>query len=220
MSLFGLHRMIHSFAGLFLESPSWSLRSLRWVNSKCLELMGVTNATPDPVDGTFVKDKDGNLNGLLYESTGAGAEGAFSKSISDPAGRTKGSLLASLEILRRFGITSCQEAYTGELPFKTLLELEKEGKLTSRIVCSMAARVTSLESGPAGEELFKILMPLASPNVIPSFTKLMLDGVPMTRTSAMLGPYKCCHPGGIHGFDDIKVETLWTMPDLMRMLDM
>lgn len=190
----------------------------RWVNSRALEIMGVTKDTPDPADGTYVKDKDGNLNGLLYESTGTVAEKAFRAAIADPVARIKGSMAKSLEILRSFGITTVQEAATAEIPWKSLVELENEGKLTLRVIGSMLARPW-FEDGPAGEELFKILRPLTTECLRPTFTKIVLDGVPMTRTSAMLGPYKCCHPGGIHGFDDIHVDTLWTLPDLVKQLE-
>ncbi len=58
----------------------------RWVNSKALELMGVTAATPDPVDGEIVRDGGSReAVGLLVEKASALAERALLKSIENPA---------------------------------------------------------------------------------------------------------------------------------------
>ncbi|MEM7347613.1 MAG: amidohydrolase family protein, partial [Chloroflexota bacterium] len=42
-----------------------------WVNSKLLEMAGITEDTPDPEGGTFVKNADGQLTGLLLETASA-----------------------------------------------------------------------------------------------------------------------------------------------------
>lgn len=38
-----------------------------WVNSRALELAGVTRDTPDPADGRFEQDASGEPNGMLQE---------------------------------------------------------------------------------------------------------------------------------------------------------
>ena len=38
-----------------------------WVNSKALELAGITAATPDPADGRIERDPDGTPSGTLHE---------------------------------------------------------------------------------------------------------------------------------------------------------
>ncbi len=38
-----------------------------YVNHKAFEVAGITNDTPEPEGGTFVKDKDGNLSGMVIE---------------------------------------------------------------------------------------------------------------------------------------------------------
>jgi predicted amidohydrolase YtcJ len=39
-----------------------------WVNSKALEMAGISSATPDPVDGIIERDANGNPSGTLRES--------------------------------------------------------------------------------------------------------------------------------------------------------
>ncbi|WWC62616.1 uncharacterized protein I303_105213 [Kwoniella dejecticola CBS 10117] len=39
-----------------------------WLNSKAIEVMGITADTPNPVGGEFVKDDQGNLTGLFLET--------------------------------------------------------------------------------------------------------------------------------------------------------
>ena len=38
-----------------------------WVNSKALEIAGVTADTPDPVDGRIERNADGSPQGTLHE---------------------------------------------------------------------------------------------------------------------------------------------------------
>ncbi|MCR4711656.1 MAG: amidohydrolase [Clostridia bacterium] len=41
---------------------------IAYVNSKALELAGITRETPDPVGGTIGRDENGEPNGILYET--------------------------------------------------------------------------------------------------------------------------------------------------------
>lgn len=44
-----------------------------WLNSRALELLGITRDTPDPEGGRIQRDADGNPTGLLFESAAADA---------------------------------------------------------------------------------------------------------------------------------------------------
>ena len=60
----------------------------RWVNSKALELIGITNETPNPADGEIVRDgATGEAVGLLVEKASSLAEKVVFASIEDPMGR-------------------------------------------------------------------------------------------------------------------------------------
>lgn len=159
----------------------------RWVNSRALELMKVDESTPDPHEGKWVKDAEGKLTGVVYESGCNVAEAAFRASVKDIAGRTRDSLLKALEICSTFGVTSVQEAATAELPFQELYKLDQAGKLNARVVTSAISR-PFLGEEFSGEPLYEKAAKLRGKALLPDFIKIVLDGVPLTRTSVMLGP--------------------------------
>jgi predicted amidohydrolase YtcJ len=72
-----------------------------------------------------------------------------------------------------------------------------------------------LEEGVVGEELIAEVAKLRSALVRPDFVKIVLDGVPMTRTTALLTPYKCHHAGD----EPFRGEIYWTLEDLVAQLE-
>jgi len=188
----------------------------RWVNSRALEMMEVHAGTPDPEGGTYVRDESGALTGVLHELASAVAEAAADAAVPDPDARNKVSLRTALQTLNSFGITSVQDAATMEYSWKALSSLEAAGEVTAWVVGSMPAR-NFIEAGVVGEELFKIADAHRSTHVRPDFVKFVLDGIPMTRTSAMLRPYICHHS---HDDPDFNGAPLWTHDDLVEALEL
>ncbi|MFC7401319.1 amidohydrolase [Citricoccus sp. GCM10030269] len=163
----------------------------RWVNSRALELMGVGPDTPDPKDGTYVRDREGALTGVLWEMASQVAEAAVADSIEDLDAYLRRALQAGLGAAHSFGITAVQEAATMEPTLRALHQMDVAGELTGWVVTSMPAQ-PFLEPGTVGPELFDAAEQYRSDHVRPDFAKYVLDGVPTTRTSAMLNPYRCC----------------------------
>jgi predicted amidohydrolase YtcJ len=186
----------------------------RWVSSRALELMGIGADSPDPEGGHLVRDEDGRLTGVLHELASALAEKAFLASQADPQARVKTAMSTALGILNGFGVTSVQEAATMAGPARALAELESAGELTARVVLSTPSR-QFLEEGVVGDELIDQVAPLRGELVRPDFVKIVLDGVPMTRTTALLSPYKCHHPGD----EGHTGEIYWTLEDLVAQLE-
>lgn len=184
----------------------------RWVNTRALELMGVTADSADPDGGHYVRDAQGRLTGVLQELASAEAERAFQASVPDPQARIRTSMETALRILNSFGVTSAQEAATMAAPARALADLAAQGELTARVVLSTPAR-PFLEDGVVGEELVAEVAPLRSELVRPDFMKIVLDGVPMTRTTALLSPYKCHH-----GEEPTTGDLYWTLEDLTAQL--
>lgn len=54
------------------------------VDSRGLDLLGITRQTPDPPDGTIGRDRDGEPNGLLVERAWSGAHARSLEAYSDP----------------------------------------------------------------------------------------------------------------------------------------
>ncbi|TDL38133.1 amidohydrolase [Kocuria rosea] len=188
----------------------------RWVNSTTLGLMGVSADSPDPEGGHYVRDDaaGGALTGVLHESASAEAETVLLASLTDAEARHRVSIATALSTLNSFGITSVQDAATMEYIWKALGDLESAGEISAWVVGSMPVR-PFLESGTTGEELFGIGAAHRSEHVRPDFVKVVLDGVPMTRTTAMLHPY-VCH--GRHEDPEFRGEPYWNHDDLVETL--
>ena len=103
------------------------------LNSRALELLGITSATPDPVEGVIDRDPaSGTPTGLLLEM------GDFLRQRLDPA-RDPGSLRDGTRLLNQkllaYGITSAHDAGPGNDPnrWETFWELRSFGQLSCRV---------------------------------------------------------------------------------------
>ncbi|HEX4250243.1 MAG TPA: amidohydrolase, partial [Pseudonocardia sp.] len=167
----------------------------RWVNSRALELMGVTEGTPDPADGHFGRDGRGALVGLLYEGASTRAEAAAREHTRDARARDLRSVRTAVSILNSLGVTAAMDAATMGVWLDAFNELDNAGELTTWIVACLAAR-EFVDPGVAGPELFATAGRRRSAHVRPDFVKAVLDGVPMTRTALFLEPYVELGDGG------------------------
>jgi predicted amidohydrolase YtcJ len=161
-----------------------------WVNTRALELAGVTASTPDPADGRIEREPDGTPAGTLHEGA-AQLVGHLLPSI----GREEqlSGLRAAEDFFFSLGITSWQDAAVGEMfgqpdILPVYLEAAASGALRARVVGSLwwerdrsSDQVADLVDRRAagGPGRFR-----------PSTVKIMLDGVAENFTAAMLEPYE------------------------------
>lgn len=186
----------------------------RWVNSKAFELMGADRTTPDPPDGAIVRDRDGNLTGVLYESACTLVERTAAASIDNQPARDRKAIRTALDLMNSFGITAIQDAATLEPSLRALSDLAADDDLTAWVVATLPVR-PYMSDDIVGDELFAAAGDYRSHQLRPDFVKFFLDGVPMTRTSALLEPYLC------HGPHEDPTDTgslLWTDDDLVDAL--
>ncbi|MFE4972916.1 amidohydrolase [Kitasatospora sp. NPDC056651] len=188
----------------------------RWVNSAALRAMGVTEDSPDPEGGTYVRDGRGRLTGVLWEQASRIAEEAFAASVEDPDARHRVSFATAAQVCNRHGITTVCDAATMEAALRTLTAMEAEGELTLRVVTSTVARPLLAEAGISGKELLAVSGQFGSELLHVGFVKVFLDGVPMTRTAAMLDPY-LPHGCSDHGSD--SGECLYDLDELVEELE-
>jgi predicted amidohydrolase YtcJ len=170
----------------------------RWVNSRALELMGITASSPDPADGRYGRDARGELVGLLYEGASTRAEAAVREHTPDIRARDLHSVRTAVSILNSLGVTATMDAATMGVWMDAFTELDNAGELSMWIVACMAAR-EFVDPGVAGPELFATAARRRSAHVRPDFVKAVLDGVPMTRTALFLEPYRSVDGGAAHG---------------------
>jgi len=158
-----------------------------WVNSRGLELAGITRATPDPADGRIEREARGDATGFLID----GATGLALDVMEKPT------LDKRLEALRKIvpklhaaGITSYFEANTGEASVGAYAELARLGELHARVTVALES------SGKNSPEEFNRLEEQRArlaghPQFRADFIKLFADGVleHPTQTAALLSPY-------------------------------
>jgi len=157
-----------------------------WVNSRALEIAGVTADTPDPPDGWIVRDERGEPAGALHE----GACDLVEKHVPEPTAEDwLAGLRAAQTYLHSLGITAWQDAIVGG-HYPTLdpyLSFARSGELTARVVGALWWNrhrgleqiddlVAERERGRAGR--FRA-----------TSVKIMQDGVIENFTAAVLDPY-------------------------------
>ena len=101
-----------------------------WVNSRALELAGVTAETPDPPDGRIERDPSGAPQGTLHE----GAMDLVRRllpPISQP--EWEAAILRAQEDLHALGITAWQDAAVTADTYPAYLALAGRGALTMRM---------------------------------------------------------------------------------------
>lgn len=164
-----------------------------WVNSRALELAGITRDTPDPADGRIDRDASGEPSGTLQE-------GAMQLVGRLTPGATTADRLAALlhaqRHLHALGITAWQDALVGDFlgmdnPADAYLAAARDGSLTARVVGALWwDRERGAEQIP---ELVERRAAFSHGRFRAGSVKLMLDGVAETGTAALLEPYldKC-----------------------------
>ncbi|TCC49568.1 amidohydrolase [Kribbella pittospori] len=161
----------------------------RWVNSHAMEILGVDGTRMEPARGGWVCDGAGRPVGILLGQPSTDAELAVRRSLEQPHHRDLRSARMAVSIFNSVGVTAIQDAATMGAWLDVFTELDHAEKLNAWIVGSMPAR-EFVESGPVGTDLFDTATVRRSAHVRPDFVKGVLDGVPMTRTSKFLDPYK------------------------------
>ncbi|MGV9566301.1 amidohydrolase [Streptomyces sp. NPDC003480] len=160
-----------------------------WVNSRALELAGVTRDTPDPADGRFERDASGEPTGMLQEGAMSHI-GRLSPTVT--AAERLAALLHAQRHLHALGVTAWQDALVGDFlgmddPSGAYLAAARDGSLTARVVGALWwGRERGAEQIP---ELAERRSSLSHGRFRAGSVKLMLDGVAETGTAALLDPY-------------------------------
>jgi hypothetical protein len=155
-----------------------------WVNSRALEIAGITADTPNPPDGLIDRAPDGRPVGSLQE----GAIYLVSRHAPaiDLETRTDG-LEYAINLLNDYGITSVQDASVAEDDLKAYRALDERGELSLRVVGSLW---WDREKGLEQIETFMALREQYTGGRVRATTvKIMQDGVMENFTAAMLEPY-------------------------------
>lgn len=104
-----------------------------WVNTRALELAGITADTPDPPYGRIERDPDGAPAGLLSET----AQGLVQRLIPDPTpAELVEALLFGQRHLHSLGITAWQDPGVNPEWLPAYRGVAESGRLTARVVAA------------------------------------------------------------------------------------
>ena len=160
-----------------------------WVNSRALDLAGLTALSHDPPDGRIERDEDGDPQGTLHE----GAALLVGRLVPGPtfAEQLRGLLLAQ-QHLHSLGITAWQDAIVGEYlgypdPLPAYLAAARDGTLTARV--EGALWWDRSRGGDQLDDLLDRRQQGQAGRFRAGTVKIMQDGVAENFTAGMIDPY-------------------------------
>ncbi|RSN02461.1 amidohydrolase [Nonomuraea sp. WAC 01424] len=194
----------------FLDRPAYLIQRdhhAAWVNSRALDLAGITKETPDPADGRIEREADGTPSGVLHE----GAMDLVGLLAPRPTAEDQARALAEAERhLFSLGVTGWQDAIVGsyagsddQLP--TYVEAARAGRLRARVVGALWWDRTRGE-----EQIEDLVRKRATAEGLDRFAatsiKIMQDGIAENFTAATLEPYCRCGGTGLSYIDPGKLK--------------
>lgn len=175
-----------------------------WVNSKALEVAGITRDTKDPPDGRIDRDpKTGEAVGSLQE----GASGLVADKVPPDTDATRDAgLRYAIKMLNGYGITGIQDASVNEEDLKTYRRLDDAGELSLRVVGSIWwEREKGLEQI---EDIKRLRGEFTKGRIDAGTVKIMQDGVMENYTAVVLEPYKLPGRKDVRGIPMVEPEIL------------
>lgn len=173
---------------LIFESDGHTL----WVNSKALELAGITKDTPDPKNGTIDRDPaTGEPIGGLEES----AMALVDKLVPPPSDADlEGAIAYSVKLFNSYGITSWHDAAVEwdkggtSRTLEAYRALKERGGLTMHTV--MDLRWNNERGMEQIGDILKLSARAREVGLTANGVKFFIDGVIPQQTAAMLAPYE------------------------------
>jgi predicted amidohydrolase YtcJ len=176
-----------------------------WVNSRALELAGITRATPDPPRGRIERDAAGEPTGALHEA----AMGLVADHAPRPdQAEWQAAIERGQAHLHRLGITAWQDAAVGPEMLAAYRAVAEQGRLSGRAVAALRwdpdqgleqlpGLVQRRQAGDFGR-------------LRAGAVKIFADGVFENRTAAVLAPYLDGNgrPSGDHGIGMLAADEL------------
>jgi len=174
-----------------------------WVNSKALELAGITSATPDPPLGRIERDPDDTPVGMLQE-----AAVELVRDLIPPYDQAvyERALLDAQAELHSFGITGWQDANVPRSLVAAYRAIAGRGDLTARTVLALGttefdaygdkteafggtAAMAALRDSVAADAHAGEIGSRGVGRLCASAVKFFEDGIVENRTAAVLEPY-------------------------------
>ena len=159
-----------------------------WVNSKALELAGITKDSVNPQGGEILKDASGNPTGCLTDTAGEPVQKII-PTLSEA--REKESILKAQDQLLSYGFTSIMDAGSNMNTINLFQDLYKEGKMRIRLYSMIGgewggtigeAEKNYIASNAPQKELYDYRLSINA-------VKFFADGSLGSRSAALLADY-------------------------------
>lgn len=171
---------------IIMEQTSHSM----WINSKGLELAGITATTENPQGGIIIKEA-GVLQGILIDNAGDVVFQQAVAALNDADGEYNGMVEYVLPELAKHGITSVSDArtYWKRDQHKTWKNLADDDKLTARFNLCLWAYPTEADASQIAS--LKSLFSNDNDSFLKiNQIKLYADGITHNTTAALHSNYK------------------------------
>lgn len=181
-----------------------------WLNSKALEMNGITKDTPNPAGGLIQKDP---VTGALWGSI-TDADSLISMSQTYTPAQQAEALKAFQESMLGWGYTSIMSIAPTGVDLERYQELEKSGALTMRV--NLAEKIAPEEPfEPQLQSLIAMRTKLDSDLIDVTTAKFFADGVVEGMTGFLLEPYDAA--AGLA--PDYRSEFYWNPDELDQYFD-
>ena len=165
-----------------------------WVNSKCLEELGVTDETPDISAGLsyYERDENGHITGHVFEMILIGILLSNSGSITDE--QIRESIYPWIDFCKAYGISAVFEAGTPCAPklhervCDILKKMDEDGELPIIVDCCYSI-CTRDECDTVMDTLKRYREKYNTGHLRFNTLKIMLDGTLRIHTGSLLTPY-------------------------------
>jgi predicted amidohydrolase YtcJ len=177
---------------LFPENPVYlesSFGHAAWVNSRAMDIAGISKNTEDPPQGVIERDPEtGEPSGTLRDAAMLLVKSKLPRwSLEQRTKRVR----AGAALAHSVGITAVIEPGLDEELLAPILHLEDAGELNLRVVASLSP--INWQPGTFDEDVFAFLETRRNwrrPNVDVDSIKVYMDGVIEYGTSPLLEPYE------------------------------
>jgi predicted amidohydrolase YtcJ len=173
-----------------------------WVNSRALELAGITRETPDPSGGRIERDAEGEPQGTLHEHAMELVRDLLPPATAE---EWEAGVLRAQALFHALGITAWQDARIDDpLHLAAYRTVAERGDLTMRVEGNL------LWQRGRGEEQFEELLAMRAEASVGRLrirgAKIFVDGVLENFTGALLEPYVGTDNYGISMFERDELE--------------
>ncbi len=163
-------------------------RHIMIVNSKAMEIGGISKSTYVPDHAVIPKDADGNPIGQLGD--GAQSLIAHVLPLADEAIMTE-IYAEGQKLLNQYGVIGTRSQHVNTVRLRAVQNLEREDRITARFDMAISWKNDLYLNVPDRAELLSGgRFRYRSTHVNPNYVKLHFDGQPMGRTSYFFDPYQ------------------------------